>query len=88
MGFFDSLGGTVNGLTFTGVTLNGRLVIVSDKLPVKSSKGEWVHMFEMPPDFDPIDGERTDILMMSKKMFDDTMSMVGDGDKVDALSTH
>lgn len=88
MGFWDSLGKPINGFTFTGVTINGRLAIISDQMPVKNMHGQEVHVFEMPPDFDPLTGEQQDTLICSQKFFDDTMSMVTDKDKVDAISTH
>lgn len=76
----------MNGLHFTGVTVNGRLVVVADSLPVLTRSGKEVHHFEME-ERDRLSGDIEHTIVMSRKMFDAIMS---DGElekyKVESLS--
>ena len=63
----------MNGLHFTGVTVNGRMIVVADTLPVRTQSGKEVHHFEMN-ERDQLSGELCHTIVMSKKMFDALMS--------------
>lgn len=82
-------GASINGLTFTGVTVNGRLLIISDQFPLKTKNGEWMHLCHMPDEKDPLDGTVLQTIICSQKFFDDLMSDAeNEKNKVQSLSQH
>lgn len=81
-------GPKINGLIFTGVYLNGRLIVISDHLPVKAKNGRKVHNFEMPEEKDPLSGEVLHTIVMSQEMYDALMSDAEEErNKVESLSS-
>ena len=83
----DERGASINGLTFTGVNLNGRLLIISDQMPLKTKTGEWMHLCHLPDEKDPLTGEVLSTIVCSKQFFDDLMSEAEvEKNKVESLS--
>lgn len=79
-------GPSMNGLHFTGVFLNGRMIVVADSLPVKTRSGKEVHHFELE-EKDPLTGAPDHTIVMSKEMYDALMTDAEiEKNKVESLS--
>jgi hypothetical protein len=93
MGMFSNIGSEVeagfkvNGLTFTGAFLNGRMMVISDQLPVKARSGKKIHMFHID-EIDPFTKQPYSVIVMSQEMHDALMTdAMEERNKVESLSS-